>query len=211
MAATRGRRGAKEHGRRERGVHLGDRLPRRHRHSRDRLAALPRAPARHAQLPPVVRRAQADAQPRRGCIEPGDLVHGRAARNGAVRPDPDGVRGHRRVADDGDGRRAPWTRASRRTGTCSIPAPTPGRGSSTRGRREPARRRSALLDVSDRRRRTRSRAASSSARSSRLRRPLPTGPTRRGRRTTDVARLQQIFPTGVCDYSKPDVGRPPGS
>ena len=27
---------------------------------------------------------------------------------------------------------------------------------------------------------------------------------------TDVARLQQIFPTGVCDYSRPDVGRPPG-
>jgi hypothetical protein len=26
----------------------------------------------------------------------------------------------------------------------------------------------------------------------------------------DVARLQQIFPTGVCDYSKPDVGRPAG-
>jgi hypothetical protein len=26
----------------------------------------------------------------------------------------------------------------------------------------------------------------------------------------DVARLEQIFPTGVCDYSKPDVGRPPG-
>ena len=26
----------------------------------------------------------------------------------------------------------------------------------------------------------------------------------------DVTRLQQIFPTGVCDYSKPDVGRPPG-
>jgi Tannase-like family of unknown function (DUF6351) len=24
----------------------------------------------------------------------------------------------------------------------------------------------------------------------------------------DVARLEQIFPTGVCDYSKPDVGRP---
>ena len=24
----------------------------------------------------------------------------------------------------------------------------------------------------------------------------------------DVARLQQIFPTGVCDYTKPDVGRP---
>jgi Tannase-like family of unknown function (DUF6351) len=27
---------------------------------------------------------------------------------------------------------------------------------------------------------------------------------------TDVERLQQIFPTGVCDYSKPDVGRPGG-
>jgi hypothetical protein len=26
----------------------------------------------------------------------------------------------------------------------------------------------------------------------------------------DVARLQQIFPTGVCDYSRPDVGRPAG-
>jgi uncharacterized tannase-like protein DUF6351 len=26
----------------------------------------------------------------------------------------------------------------------------------------------------------------------------------------DVTRLQQIFPTGVCDYSKPDVGRPSG-
>ena len=26
----------------------------------------------------------------------------------------------------------------------------------------------------------------------------------------DVARLQQIFPTGVCDYTKPDAGRPAG-
>ncbi len=26
---------------------------------------------------------------------------------------------------------------------------------------------------------------------------------------TEVARLQQIFPTGVCDYTKPDVGLPP--
>ena len=24
----------------------------------------------------------------------------------------------------------------------------------------------------------------------------------------DVARLEQIFPSGVCDYSKPDVGKP---
>jgi hypothetical protein len=27
---------------------------------------------------------------------------------------------------------------------------------------------------------------------------------------SDVNRLQQIFPTGVCDYSRPDVGRPAG-
>ena len=27
---------------------------------------------------------------------------------------------------------------------------------------------------------------------------------------SDVGRLEQIFPTGVCDYSRPDVGRPPG-
>ena len=25
----------------------------------------------------------------------------------------------------------------------------------------------------------------------------------------EVARLQEIFPTGVCDYSKPDAGLPP--
>ena len=24
----------------------------------------------------------------------------------------------------------------------------------------------------------------------------------------EVARLKEIFPTGVCDYSQPDVGRP---
>jgi Tannase-like family of unknown function (DUF6351) len=27
---------------------------------------------------------------------------------------------------------------------------------------------------------------------------------------TEVARLGQIFPTGVCDYSRPEAGRPPG-
>jgi hypothetical protein len=27
---------------------------------------------------------------------------------------------------------------------------------------------------------------------------------------SDVARLEQIFPLGVCDYTKPDVGRPAG-
>ena len=28
--------------------------------------------------------------------------------------------------------------------------------------------------------------------------------------SADVARLEEIFPGGVCDYSKPDVGRPSG-
>ena len=27
---------------------------------------------------------------------------------------------------------------------------------------------------------------------------------------SDVTRLEQIFPQGVCDYTKPDVGRPAG-
>jgi hypothetical protein len=27
---------------------------------------------------------------------------------------------------------------------------------------------------------------------------------------SDVARLEQIFPQGVCDYTKPDAGRPAG-
>ena len=53
-------------------------LRRRHRHPADRLAALPRGRARHAQQPPVVRLAAADARPRRRRLQPGDLVHGRA-------------------------------------------------------------------------------------------------------------------------------------
>ncbi len=44
---------------------LGDGLPGQARHSGDRLAPLPRAPARHAQLTPVVRLAAAAAQLRR--------------------------------------------------------------------------------------------------------------------------------------------------
>jgi len=28
--------------------------------------------------------------------------------------------------------------------------------------------------------------------------------------SSETTRLKQIFPTGVCDYSKPDKGRPPG-
>ena len=75
-----------EHGRGERGLHVGDRLPRSDRHPDHRLAALPRDRARHAQLAPVVRVAQADAELRRRRVEPGDLVHGRAA-GGRVRPD----------------------------------------------------------------------------------------------------------------------------
>ena len=52
----------REHGGSERRLHVGDRLPGRHRHPDHRLAALPRGGARHAQLAPVVRLAEADAQ-----------------------------------------------------------------------------------------------------------------------------------------------------
>ena len=48
--------------------------------------------ARHAQLAPVVRLAQADAQLRRRRVEPGDLVHGRAARRAAFDQTPHGAR-----------------------------------------------------------------------------------------------------------------------
>ena len=86
-----------------------------------------------------------------------------------------------------------------------------GRASWTRPRQGRARRRSRCSRPRGSSRAARSRAASSSARSSRWRRRSPTGRTHRGCRTPrEVARLQQIFPTGVCDYSRPDVGRPPG-
>ncbi len=91
------------HGGCERRLHVGDRLPRRHRHPDHRLAALPRAPPRHAQLAPVVRVEAADAELRREGVQPGDLVHGRAAGHAAVRPDAPGAHGHRRV--DGQHRR----------------------------------------------------------------------------------------------------------
>ena len=96
--AARGR-----HGGRERRLHVRDRLPRRHRHPDHRLAALPRGRARHAQLAPVVRVAQADAEPRRRGVEPGDLVHGRTA-GARLRPDAAGARGDRRVAGEHRGR-----------------------------------------------------------------------------------------------------------
>ena len=98
-AAARGRRR-----RDERRLQPGAVLRRRDRHPADRLAALPRGTARHAQQPPVVRVAAADARPGRRRLQPGDLVHGRAP-VAAVRPDAPGVRGDRRV--DGEHPREP--------------------------------------------------------------------------------------------------------
>ncbi len=69
-----------------RGVRVGPRLPGRHRHPDHRLAALPRGPAGHAQLPPVLRHPRAHAQPRRPRRQPGHLVHRRAAGR-RLRPD----------------------------------------------------------------------------------------------------------------------------
>ena len=83
---------------------VGDGLPRQARHPGDRLAPLPGAVPRHAQLAPVVRRAAAAAELRRQRVEPADLVHGRAGARRAgdeVRPDADGAPRPRRVARDG--------------------------------------------------------------------------------------------------------------
>ena len=84
---------------------LGDGLPGQARHPGDRLAPLPRAPARHAQLAPVVRLAAAAAELRRRRVEPADLVHRRAAGHAAVRSDAAGV----------PRPRSPGSRTSRRT------------------------------------------------------------------------------------------------
>ena len=88
-----------------------DGLPREDRHPADRLAPLPRAVPRHAQLAPVVRLAPADAELRRRRVEPGDLVHRGAAAGrvgAAVRPDAAGAARDGRV----DARTSPRTRSA---------------------------------------------------------------------------------------------------
>ena len=147
----------------ERRLHVGHRLPRRDRHPDHRLAALPRAPARHAQRAPVVRLAQADAEPRRGRVQPGDLVHGRAARHAAVRPD---ARWRSRSSTSGwrtcaPSRSAAWcatsprrrsTRASPPTARCShAGANVVGRHPRRAARRGVHAGVPALLDLADRR------------------------------------------------------------
>ncbi len=79
-------------------------------------------------------------------------------------------------------------------------------------RRGRARRRSRCSRPRASSRAARSRAASSSARC----KPVGDGDRRRDVRAVAAEARptwrgsQQIFPTGVCDYSRPDVGRPPG-
>ena len=139
-----------------------------------------------------------------------------------VRPDADGARRHRRV--DGEHRRQSveeaWagtsrptrsTVASRRTARRSRAATTCGTGSWTTGRRAPARRRSRSIGTS--------RIAAGGPIEGGIfactRQPVqravaqglyaPWAPTR----DDSVARLREIFPDGVCDYTKGDLGRPP--
>ena len=164
----------------------------------------------------ATRQRMLDARRRRR--QPGDLVHRRPARD-RVRPDPDGVRGDRRV-DGATSRRTPsaaWPRTARRRR--STPASTPTGSSRVRGRRVGGRPR--------RRHRAPARSASTIYSSSRRQaggpfrggvfkcelQPVADAIARRRLRrlATDAAeqaRLEQIFPTGVCDFSKPDAGRP---
>ena len=122
-------------------LHVGARLRRRDRHPDHRLAALPRGPARHAQLAPVVRRPPAHAGPdgRRG-NQVIWFTDARPARR--LRPDAAGARGDGRVdgehaRDAGPRRRAQQarparsTRASRPPGAEIAPARTCGTASST--------------------------------------------------------------------------------
>ena len=84
---------------------------------------------------------------------------------------------------------------------------TSGTGSSTTARRARARRRSRRSGPRGPSRAARSRAASSSASCSRSRGRSRAASTARGRRRdAEIARLNAIFPTGVCDYSKRDAG-----
>ena len=161
--------------------------------------------ARHAQQPPVVRLAAADARPRRPRVEPGDLVLGAGRRADVLEAF--------QVMDEWllDGRPAGGapTAASRRPAPRSRAARASGTGSSTRGPTARARRRSR----STRRRASwpaaRCAAASTSARCSRSSKAIARGLYGSWKPTAaERARLEQIFPTGVCDYTKDDVGRP---
>ena len=174
----------------ERRLQLRARLPRRHRHPGDRLAALPRARAQHAQLAPVVRRPPADAGLRRQRLERRHLVHRRPSR---LRPDAPGLRRHGRV--DGEHRQA--SRAQRRREQAGgsrrqvlqrgrladrVGLRASGAGSSTPARRARARSASRSSAPRGSSRAARSRATSTSAPRSRSPRRSPTGRTDRGRR-----------------------------
>ena len=224
VARRRRHAGAAEGGRPrrdERGLHVRARLPREDRHPHDRLAALPRGRARHAQLAPVVRVAEADAELRRRRVEPGDLVHGRAS-GARVRPVAARPRGDRRV--DGEHPREPRAAAS----SGNKPAAAVDSCFATNGSliasgdgvwdgildSKPA---GACTQVFPLHSTSRVVAGApleggifkcalqpvAAAAAKGLYAPwIPSA--------SDVARLEQIFPQGVCDYTKPDVGRPAG-
>ena len=195
-------------------------LRRRHRHPGDRLAPLSRAPARHAPQLPVVRHAAPPPARARRRGQPGDLVHRCAARRSGLRPDARGVRGDRRV--DGQPARASRARRGGQQAAArgrpllrhgrqprSRPATTSGTASSTP--RSPGAC-TALFPLFSNSRRV---AGG----------PTEGGIFKCGLQSVDAAisagvygswvpsdaehaRLQAIFPEGVCDWSLGDVGRP---
>ena len=151
--------------------------------------------------------------------EPGRVVHRRPP-GPRVRPDPDGARGDgrsgsatcaptRRAAWPATSRPRRWTAASPPTARCSTAAATRGAASSTTARtaRAPSGSRSTARPA--RSRAARSTSSSTSARCSRCSAAVARGLYGSWRPSAaELDRLEQIFPTGVCDYRKPDVGRP---
>ena len=160
----------------------------------------------------------AHARARRRRVEPGDLVHGRAAR-ARLRPDADGARCDGSVADEHrahPGRRREQARRRRRPLL-------------RHERHADLRRRDAWNGIIDAKRagpctqlfqiHGTSRTVAGGPFDEELYKcklqPVD-GAIARGLygswqpTETELARLQQIFPGGVCDYAKGDAGRPPG-
>ena len=197
-----------------------DGVPRQHRHPAHRLAQLPRAPLNmHNSRQSFASRARM-LELRRRRVEPDDLVHRHASdRHRSTRR-----RWRSRSWTNGWGTslRIPsgaWPRTSRRG--CRLLLRRDGAliaSGKRRLGRDPRRRAGrGLHDGRSRPTRRRGSVAGGPMRAEHLQvsaaagrrgdRPRPL--RRRGSpRRDDVARLNTIFPTGVCDYRKGDAGRP---
>ena len=119
------------------------------------------------------------------------------------------IRDHPDAAWPRTSRRSPRTAASPRRARRSRAASTSGTASSTTGPTARAPSSSRFTPPRGSSPAGRCAAASTSARCSPWTTRSRAGCTDRGtRRAAQVARLKEIFPTGVCDYSQADVGRP---